>query len=84
MDGGTCTVMHVCTQVSSIHSKGCVVVLTHSLHDLSLLHRSLTKDVEKRPYYAELLGHPLIKNYETLSVDLGDWFQEQCRLHGNP
>ena len=45
---------------------------------------SLTKDVEKRPHYAELLEHALIKKYETEAVDLGVWFQEQCRIHGNP
>jgi mitogen-activated protein kinase kinase 7 len=44
----------------------------------------LTKEVRKRPRYAELLEHPLIGKYETETVDIGEWFQEQCRIHGNP
>ena len=45
---------------------------------------SLTKNVEKRPHYSELLEHPLIKKYETETVDLGEWFKDMCRTHGNP
>lgn len=51
---------------------------------IDFVSQCLTKDVEKRPYYADLLEHPLIKKYEVESVDLGAWFQEQCRVHGNP
>ena len=45
---------------------------------------SLTKDVEKRPHYSELLTHPLILEYETKSVDIGRWYQEVCKIHGPP
>ena len=45
---------------------------------------SLTKEVGKRPHYAELLEHDLISKYEKEAVDIGEWFQEQCRTHGNP
>ena len=72
-------------QVCRSTSKGQTLHVT-TLHHVTFLSltSSLTKDVEKRPHYAELLEHPLIKKYEAESVDLGAWFQEQCRVHGNP
>lgn len=40
------------------------------------LSKCLTKDVEKRPHYAELLDHPLIAIYEQKEVDIARWFAE--------
>lgn len=40
------------------------------------LSQCLTKDVEVRPHYAELLKHPLIKEYETKPVDVGAWLRD--------
>lgn len=65
---------------------------TYSIHHLTPLppphtshlltpHTSLTKDVEKRPHYSELLTHPLILEYETKPVDIGLWYQEVCKTH---
>ena len=55
---------------------------THTTHHTP--HTSLTKDVEKRPHYSELLAHPLILEYETKPVDIGLWYQEVCKTHGHP
>ena len=52
----------------------------HTSHLLTP-HTSLTKDVEKRPHYSELLTHPLILEYETKPVDIGLWYQEVCKTH---
>jgi len=52
-----------------------------SLQFYSPLH-SLTKDVEHRPHYTELLQHPLIKKYERESVDIALWFSGVCKKHG--
>lgn len=37
---------------------------------------SLTKDVDTRPRYAELVEHPLIKEYETKAVNVGEWLRD--------
>jgi mitogen-activated protein kinase kinase 7 len=50
----------------------------------SFVAQCLTKEVGRRPHYAELLQHPLIKKYEVEPVDIGVWLQEQCHIHGNP
>jgi mitogen-activated protein kinase kinase 7 len=35
----------------------------------------LSKDVQSRPQYSQLLLHPLIKEYESKEVDVGAWFR---------
>ena len=44
-----------------------------SFLDMCVYVHSLTKDVLIRPHYEELLGHPLIKEYEIKPVDVGAW-----------
>ena len=36
---------------------------------------SLAKEVLTRPHYDDLLGHPLIVEYEEKPVDIGEWLQ---------
>ena len=37
---------------------------------------SLKKEVKDRPYYSELLGHPLVKEYEMKPVDVVVWLKD--------
>lgn len=46
------------------------------IDNLPLFPLSLTKDVDVRPHYAELLEHPLIKEYETKPVNVGEWLRD--------
>lgn len=39
-----------------------------------LIHKCLTKDVEKRPRFYELIEHPYIKEVEQSSVDVAAWY----------
>lgn len=43
---------------------------------------SLAKEVSDRPYYPDLLQHPLIKEYESKDVDIGLWFRDVCTTIG--
>lgn len=37
---------------------------------------SLTKDVDKRPRFYELIEHPYIKEVELSSVDVASWYAD--------
>jgi hypothetical protein len=52
--------------------------LSLSLPSLS----SLSKEVVVRPYYRDLLEHPLIKEYESKDVDIGEWFRDVNKTIG--
>jgi hypothetical protein len=52
--------------------------LSLSLPSLS----SLSKEVVVRPYYHDLLEHPLIKEYESKDVDVGEWFRDVNKTIG--
>ena len=43
---------------------------------------SLSKEVVVRPYYRDLLEHPLIKEYESKEVDVGQWFRDVIKTIG--
>ena len=43
---------------------------------------SLAKDVKDRPYYPDLLQHPLIKEFEVKEVNVGQWFKDICATIG--
>ena len=43
---------------------------------------SLSKEVVDRPYYRDLLDHPLIKEYESKDVDIGQWFRDIIKTIG--
>ena len=43
---------------------------------------SLSKDVNERPQYSQLLGHPLIHEFEARSVDIGKWMEQVMTEHG--
>ena len=43
---------------------------------------SLAKDVKDRPYYPDLLDHPLIREYEVKEVNVGQWFKDICATIG--
>lgn len=56
-----------------------VIIVTIYNNYIFFSYYSLTKDVEERPRFYELIEHPYIKGVEQSSVDVAGWYGDIVR-----